>query len=471
MAMKNRASWSGQCAFILAAAASAIGLGNLWRFPYLVAQYGGGVFILIYLVLVVTFGFTLMLTEIAIGRRTQQSQLTAYTQIHRGWGFIGILSTLIPFIIVPYYCVIGGWVLKYAVTYAKMAFTGAPLLGEGAANSAAFFGSFISSSFSPFFYGLVFVIGCAVVIVMGVKNGIEKSNLILMPLLFILALAISIYVVCMPGSSEGLRYYFVPDFGTFKNAAGNFSFAQLAKTILGAMGQMFYSLSLAMGIMITYGSYVRKETNLVRAVNQIEIFDTLVAFLAGLMIVPAVYTFMGTEGMAGGPSLMFVSLPKVFGAMGFAGNIVGIVFFVTVAFAALTSSVSVMEAVVSSVMDKFHVKRQNAALGVVIVTLILGVVVCLGYNLLYFEVTLPNGSVGQVLDIMDYISNYCLMPVVAIANCILIGWILTPKTIIDEVTGKGIYKFGREKLYVVMIKIVAPILLLFLFMQSLGIFK
>ena len=241
--------------------------------------------------------------------------------------------------------------------------------------------------------------------------------------------------------------------------------------LMDAMGQLFYSISVAMGIMITYGSYVRKETNLVRAVNQIEIFDTLVAFLAGLMIVPAVYTFMGTEGMAGGPSLMFVSLPKVFGAMGFAGNIVGIVFFVTVAFAALTSSVSVMEAVVSSVMDKFHVKRQNAALSVVIVTLILGVVVCLGYNLLYFEVTLPNGSVGQVLDIMDYISNYCLMPIVAIATCILIGWILTPKTIIDEVTGKGIYKFGREKLYVVMIKIVAPILLLFLFMQSLGIFK
>ena len=496
MEMKNRASWSGQFAFILAAAASAIGLGNLWRFPYLVAQYGGGVFILIYLLLVVTFGFTLMLTEIAIGRRSQQSQLTAYTQIHRGWGFIGILSTLIPFIIVPYYCVIGGWVLKYAVTYAKMAFTGAPLLGEGAANSAAFFGSFISSSFSPFFYGLVFVIGCAVVIVMGVKNGIEKSNLILMPLLFILALAISIYVVCMPGSSEGLRYYFVPDFGTFKNAAGNFSFAQLAKTILGAMGQMFYSLSLAMGIMITYGSYMKRENNIEASVRRIEIFDTIISIIAGLMIIPVVYAFAVKTGvtpellaqcggdnalaaekavksaMNAGPGLMFVTLPRVFASIGAAGAWLGMAFFILVIFAAATSAISLYEACVASVCDVLKINRKAATFFTGVTIAFLSVFSALGYGV-WDKITVSSafkalGFTGgwtdiqlfklQFLDMFDFMTSSFLMPIVAVLTCIFIGWIVKPKVVIDEVEQNG-HKFRAKGFYCFMIRYFAPLLL------------
>jgi len=238
---------------------------------------------------------------------------------------------------------------------------------------------------------------------------------------------------------------------------------------MDAMGQLFYSISVAMGIMITYGSYVKKETNLVKSVNQIEFFDTLVAFLAGLMIIPAVYTFMGTEGMAAGPSLMFVSLPKIFEAMGGIGTAVGIAFFVMVAFAALTSSISLMEAVVSSFMDRLHLERKPAVLGVAALTAVLGLVVCLGYNVFYFDLTLPNGSVGQVLDVMDYISNYVLMPVVAIATCILVGWVIKPQAIIEEVTHGGI-SFGREKLYVVMVKFVTPIMLALLLLQSLGLF-
>ena len=225
-----------------------------------------------------------------------------------------------------------------------------------------------------------------------------------------------------------------------------------------------------MGIMITYGSYVKKETNLVKSVNQIEIFDTLVAFLAGMMIVPAVYTFMGTEGMAAGPSLMFISLPKVFEAMGAAGGVIGALFFVMVVFAALTSSVSVLEAVVSSVVDKAHVSRNRAIFGVTAFSLIVGVIVCLGYNGLYFELTLPNGSVGQILDVLDYISNYVLMPMVAIATCVLVGWVIGPRSIIEEVTQNG-ERFGREKLYVAMVKMAAPVLLFFLLLQSLGVIK
>jgi NSS family neurotransmitter:Na+ symporter len=225
-----------------------------------------------------------------------------------------------------------------------------------------------------------------------------------------------------------------------------------------------------MGIMITYGSYVKKDTNLVKSVNQIEIFDTLVAFLAGLMIVPAVYTFMGTEGMATGPSLMFVSLPKVFEAMGTAGSIIAVVFFVMVAFAALTSSVSIMEAIVSSCMDKFHISRKKSTVYVGVFAAIVGLVVCFGYNILFFKLTLPNGSTGQILDVLDYTSNNILMPVVAIATCILIGWIVKPKTVIDEVTQGGL-KFGRKGLYIVMVKFVVPALLLFLLLQALGILK
>lgn len=235
------------------------------------------------------------------------------------------------------------------------------------------------------------------------------------------------------------------------------------------MGQLFFSLSVAMGIMVAYGSYVKDEANLTKSINQIEIFDTAVAFLAGVMIIPAVFTFMGIEGMqASGPSLMFVSLPKVFAAMGEIGNIVGCLFFAMVLFAAITSAMSVMEAVVSSFMDQFHISRTKAACIEGIIALIAGIVVCLGYNLLYFEVTLPNGAVAQILDIMDYISNNLLMPVVAIGTCILIGWIVKPKVIIDEIEKSGC-KFGRKWLYIPMIKVVAPVLLIILLLKSAGI--
>ncbi|MCI7190053.1 MAG: sodium-dependent transporter, partial [Lachnospiraceae bacterium] len=260
----------------------------------------------------------------------------------------------------------------------------------------------------------------------------------------------------------GLKIYVIPD-------VENLTVKSFFSTLLDAMGQLFFSLSVAMGIMIAYGSYVKDEDNLVKSINQIEIFDTMVAFLAGVMIIPAVYTFMGREGMAAsGPSLMFISLPKVFSAMGRIGNLIGCLFFAMVLFAALTSAVSIMEAVVSSFMDRFHMSRARATLLEGAIALVGGIVVCLGYNKWYFEVKLPNGAVAQILDIMDYISNNCLMPLVAIGTCVLIGWIAKPKTIIDEVEKSGC-KFGRRKLYIVMIKYITPVLLLILLLKSLGI--
>ena len=466
---EKRGSFTGSIGFVLAAAGSAVGLGNIWRFPYLAAKDGGGVFLLFYLILALTFGFTLLVTEIAIGRKTGMSPLAAYEQLHPKMSWVGTIACLIPLIILPYYSVIGGWVLKYLFAY---------LSGNGSAAIAdTYFTGFITAQWIPLFWFLLFLGATVFVVYKGVNDGIERLSRILMPILVLLILGIAIFSLTLTYAAEdgttrtglqGFLIYIVPNFS-------GMSAKQFLVVLTDAMGQLFYSISVAMGIMITYGSYVKKDTNLVKSVNQIELFDTAVAFLAGMMIIPAVFTFMGTEGMsASGPALMFVALPKVFGQMGpFIGTAVGILFFITVAFAALTSSVSIMEAIVSSIMDKFHVDRKKAVMLVTVITLILGILVCLGYNLLYFEAVLPNTPAGknaQILDILDYISNYVLMPVVSIATCIFIGWVIKPKGIMDEITLNGEH-FGREKLYVIMVKYVTPVMLLLLLLQALGIIK
>lgn len=460
---KNRNSFSGSIGFVLAAAGSAVGLGNIWRFPYLAAKDGGGLFLVLYLILALTFGFTLLTTEVAIGRKTKQSPLTAYGKLKEKWKFLGVLACLVPVIILPYYCVIGGWVVKYFATY---------LTGDGSSASMdGYFTDYITQEKQPIIQMVIFLLVVSFIIYKGVNKGIESFSKILMPALLLLVVGIAVFALTIhstdsTGASrtglEGFLIYVIPDLKGL-TVKGFFT------VLLDAMGQLFFSLSVAMGIMIAYGSYVRDDADLVKSINQIEIFDTVVAFLAGVMIIPAVYTFMGREGMAAsGPSLMFVSLPKVFASMGKIGNIVGCLFFVMVLFAALTSAVSVMEAVVSSFMDQFHMSRTKATVIETIIALAGGVAVCLGYNKWYFDITLPNGAHAQVLDIMDYISNNCLMPLVAIGTCILIGWVVKPKAIIAEVEKTG-SKFGRKGLYIVMIQYVVPVLLVILLFKSLGI--
>lgn len=459
----KRSSFSGSIGFVLAAAGSAVGLGNIWRFPYLAAKDGGGLFLVTYVILALTFGFALLTTEIAIGRKTAQSPLTAYKKLHPKWGWIGIFSCLIPAIILPYYSVIGGWILKYLAAF---------ITDAGATVADGYFTGFITAQWSPILWFLVFLGATTFVVYKGVDKGIERISTVLMPILLVLIVGIALFSLTLSHTDangiartgmEGLLIYIIPNFE-------GLTLSKFLNILMDAMGQLFYSISVAMGIMIAYGSYVKKDTNLVKSVNQIEIFDTLVAFLAGLMIIPAVYTFMGTEGMASGPSLMFVSLPKIFEAMGSIGSFIGIAFFVMVSFAALTSSISLMEAIVSCAMDHFHWERKKSTLAVALLSLVLGVIVCLGYNVFYFDLTLPNGSVGQVLDVMDYISNYVFMPVVAIATCILVGWVIKPQAIIEEITFGGI-RFGREKLYVVMVKFVTPVMLALLLAQSLGLLR
>lgn len=448
---------------MLAAAGSAVGLGNIWRFPYLAAKDGGGIYLVVYLILALTFGFTLLTTEIAIGRKTKQSPLTAYGKLKSKWGFLGVFACLVPIIILPYYCVIGGWVVKYFLAY---------LTGDGTRAAADnYFTDYIGGELQPVLLMVVFLVVVALIIFRGVNKGIESCSKILMPLLLLLVIGIAVFSMTIHYKDdagvtrtgiEGFKIYVVPDFEGM-TVKGFFT------VLLDAMGQLFFSLSVAMGIMIAYGSYVRDDANLGKSINQIEIFDTVVAFLAGVMIIPAVYTFMGKEGMAAsGPSLMFVSLPKVFASMGKIGNLVGILFFAMVLFAALTSAVSVMEAVVSSFMDKFHLSRIKAAAIETGIALAGGILVCFGYNKMYFDIKLPNGAHAQILDVLDYISNNCLMPLVAIGTCILIGWVMKPKVVIEEVEKSGC-KFGRRKLYIVMIRYIAPVLLVILLLKSLGI--
>lgn len=463
MKEKDRNLFSGSVGFVLAAAGSAVGLGNIWRFPYLAAKDGGGLFLVVYLILALTFGFAMLTTEIAIGRKTNQSPLTAYKEIKKGWGILGILASLVPVLIMPYYCVIGGWVLKYFFAY---------LTGDGMQTAAdGYFTEFIGGEVQSIVMLLMFLTLVAYVVFRGVNHGIESFSKIVMPILILLVIGISAFSMTLDYTAadgtvrtgwDGFLIYIIP------NLEG-VTLQGLFTVVMDAMGQLFFSLSVAMGIMVTYGSYVKKDANLVKSINHIEAFDTTVAFLAGVMIIPAVYTFMGTEGLAAsGPSLIFVSLPKVFEAMGTIGNIIGVLFFAMVLFAALTSAVSIMEAVVSGLMDKFHLSRRKATIIELVIAVTGGVIVCLGYNRLYFNITLPNGISAQMLGMLDYASNYLVMPVVAILTCFLVGWVVKPVTVINEVEKSGV-TFKRKKLYTIMIKFVAPILLLILLLKSLGI--
>lgn len=459
---KKTNHFSGQVGFVLAAAGSAVGVGNLWRFPYLAAKDGGGLFLLVYLALVLTFGFTLLTSDIAIGRRTKKSAIGAYTEMHPRWRFLGILTFLVPVLIMTYYAVIGGWITKYAVSY---------LTGQAAAAAQDnYFTSFISSPVSPVVFALLFMGVTAFIVYNGVQDGIERVSRYMMPVLLVLVVVIASYSLTlrhtdasgqMRTGMEGFVYYLTPHLE-------GLTVSRFLQILLDAMSQLFFSLSVSMGIMITYGSYVKPDVNLNRAVNQIEFFDTGVALLAGAMIIPAVYVFSGVEGMGAGPSLMFVSLPKVFNAMGAAGVVVGVLFFVAAIFATLTSCISVLESIVANCMEILHTSRKKTVLVLSGVYLAASAVIALGYSIFYFEVQLPNGSTGQLLDIMDYVSNSVMMPLIALLSTILIGWVVGPDYVVEEME-KGGARFTRKKIYRVMIRYVAPVMMLVLFLQSTGI--
>ena len=445
---KSRSSFTGKIGFVLAAAGSAVGLGNIWRFPYLAAQYGGGLFLLVYLLLAVTFGFALMCVEIAIGRKTGQSAINAYGKLNKKFTFLGWLGAIVPAIILPYYSVIGGWVTKYMTVYIK---------GDvAAAANNDYFGSFVSNTWSSIGFFMIFLGVTAVIVLLGVEKGIEKVSKFMMPVLIALTIFIAVYSMTLPGAMEGVKYYVVPNFD-------GFTLGKLGKTLLAAMGQLFYSMSLAMGIMITYGSYMKKDVSIEKSVRQIELFDTGIAFLAGLMVIPAVFAFSGGEADVGkGPSLMFVALPQVFDFMGpTSGRIVGTLFFLLVLLAALTSSISLMETVVSIVRDKTGWSRKPACLAVFLGCIIIGLPSALGFGVLS---NIKPLGLDDILTFFDFISNSVIMPIVALITCIFVGYILKPKALIEEIEIGG--KFKAKTLFTIVIKFIAPVFITLILISS-----
>lgn len=440
---KTRSGFSGKLGFVLAAAGSAVGLGNIWRFPYLAAKYGGGMFLLVYILLAITFGFTLMVAEIALGRKAQLSAVSAFAKFNRKFAFLGYLASLVPIIILPYYSVIGGWVTKYLVAFCSG--------GMSSAAQDGYFNNFISSTGEPILYFSVFLGLTALVVLFGVEKGIEKVSKFMMPVLVVLSIGVAIYSACLPGAMKGVIYYLKPDFSHFS-----------VTTVLAAMGQLFYSMSLAMGIMITYGSYMKKEVNIESATRQISLFDTGIAFFAGLMIIPAVFSFSGGDesALGQGPGLMFVTLPKVFETFP-GGTYIGALFFILVLLAALTSSISLMETVVSIFIDKFGWKRNVTCLIVLIGSIVLGLLSTLGYGV-WADIKIIG---MQFLDFFDFISNSVIMPLVALITCIFIGYFIKPQTLIDEVETESA-RFKSKKMFVVMIKYISPIFILLILISS-----
>lgn len=438
--MKNhnhkRSTFSGKLGFVLSAAGASVGLGNIWRFPYLAAKYGGGIFLLIYILLALTFGYTMIMAETSIGRMTKKSPVGAYASFGRSkWlSFGGWINAVIPLLIVPYYSVIGGWVIKYLVGY---------LTGNGSALAAdGYFSIFISDGFSTEICFLIFAGITLGIIYAGVRNGIERVSKFMMPILVVLSVMIAVYSMTRPGAVRGIQYFLVPNLK-------NFSWM----TVVTAMGQMFYSLSIAMGILITFGSYMKKDISIEGSTEHVEIFDTAIAIMAGLMIIPAVFAFSGgdPDTLQAGPALMFITIPKVFANMGM-GTFVGVLFFILVLFAALTSSIALTESSVSTIEDELGWSRKKSTLLVAVVMVILGTLSCLGYG--------PLASVTiigmQFLDFFDFMTNSVMMPIAAIATCLLVSRVIGVEKIEEEVTQGG-KPFKRKRVFNMMIRRLCPI--------------
>ena len=443
----NRGSFSGKIGFVLSAAGASVGLGNIWRFPYLCAKYGGGIFLFVYILLALTFGYTMIVAETAIGRNTKKSPVGAFNTLSKGKSRLmvagGWINAVIPILIVPYYSVIGGWVCRYLFEYIR----------SDAASVASdnFFVDFITDGSASEFWFIVFAILVLGVIFMGVENGIERVSKLVMPVLVVLALIICVYSVTRPGALEGVKYLFIPNFQNFS-----------IMTLVTAMGQMFYSLSIAMGILITFGSYVKKEVSIDESTRQVEFFDTAIAIMASLMIIPAVFSFYnGDQSMLkAGPSLMFITMPKIFASMGF-GKIIGILFFALVLFAAVTSAIALTESAVSTFSDEFGWSRRNGTLIMAFVMISLGSLSSLGNGPLA-GVTLLG---MQFLDFFDFITNSIMMPVAALATCFLITRYMGIEKLSMEVEQDG-HPFQRKHIFSFMIRFLCPLFVLIILVSA-----
>lgn len=423
--MEKKGQWASSLGFILATAGAAVGLGNLWKFPYLMGKNGGFQFLITYLIFIAVLGLPVMITEMSIGRMTGKGPVQAYENLNPKSKIIGIMGILCAFIILSYYSVIGGWILKYIVSYVT------------SLSAPADFSAYIAEPAAPVIWHLVFMACTGFVCYRGTK-GIEKASRFMMPGLLVLLVVIVIRSLTLPGASQGVDFVF--------KINGGFDL----KSVPAALGQVFYSLSLCMGITITYGSYLNKKENIPKNALIVAGLDTFVAILAGLAIFPAVFAF-GLEP-AQGPSLTFGTLPKVFESMS-GGWIFALLFFGLMFFAALTSAIALLECVVSSVLDHFKCKRRTAVLFVALGVFLLGIPSALSFGVLG-DVTILNYS---VFDFMGMLTDNILMPIGGILMCIFVGWIWGPKRILQHVESDGI-SFKLKKAWLICIRFITPIL-------------
>ena len=452
---KKKNGFASGIGFVLAAAGSAVGLGNLWGFPYKTATYGGAAFVIVYIICVLFIGSIAMIAEVYLGKRSQANTITAFKKVNKNLGFIGMLAIIIPTLIICYYSVLGGWTVRFATN----SFQSIEL-----ANNANSFGAFISNIYEPIFYVLIFIVLASVIIMAGVKEGIEKASKVLMPALFIIVVFVAIYAVCLgSGVSAGLDFYLNPDF----SALG-------FDGVVAAMGQAFYSLSLGMGIMIAYGSYTGEKIKIGKSTLMICIFDTMVALIAGLAIFSSIGHFnpnaFGNDGnlALGGVGLMYQTLPQVFASLGAFGQVVSFLFFVMVVIAALTSVISLLEVATQFVIQKFKVARKKATFILALVCFIVSIPVAWSVGGAFDGAITIFGF--DILTFFDEMTNTVLMPVGALLSCITIGWLiekgplkkrLNPFSTLRALEDDGLKlgKFG--KFFAVMIKYVTPLLILF----------
>lgn len=439
----EREKWSSDFGFLMASAGSAVGLGNLWKFPYLAGSSGGAIFLIFYFVLLVILGIPILLVEMSIGRKTRLNAIGACEKIRKGWGFVGAIGIFGAFVILSYYNVIGGWIIKYLFTY---------IFQGHIINPDTCFAEFSSSAFEPIIWLTVFLTFSALIVINGVSGGIEKISKIFLPLLLVFIIVLAVVSLALPGSSAGVRFFLVPDFSTING------FSDIAKIFLNAMGQVFFSLSLGMGTLITYGSYLDKNADIQKNSVAIPLIDTFIAIMAGFAILPAVFSF-GMKPDAGA-GLLFQTLPNVFERMT-AGRFLAIIFFLLVFFAGITSSVSLLEVITSYFIDNHNWERKKAVIIVSVAVGIMGIFASLSFGAV--KINLFGMS---FFDFLTFLSDKILMPIGGFLLCILVGWLWGTKNIADEISSDGKYKFRYEKLLSFSLRYLTPVMILIILISS-----
>ncbi|RHJ94140.1 sodium-dependent transporter [Parabacteroides bouchesdurhonensis] len=450
MTTNTRATFGSKIGVILATVGCAVGLGNIWRFPYMVGSNGGAAFLLIYVICILLLGLPVMITEFFIGRRSRRNAAGAFKVMAPGtkWSFIGYNGVLAAFLILGFYSVVAGWTLEYII----QAFSGS-LSGKTAADFAVEFETFSSGIIRPIGWTIAFIALTHLIIISGVKSGIERASKVMMPVLFFILVALCIRSVTLPDATEGLKFLFHPDFEKITSSV-----------VLSAMGQAFFSLSIGMGCLITYASYFGKETNLQTTALQVTLLDTLVAILAGIMIFPAVFSFHIAP--TAGPELVFITLPNVFEQLPL-GWLWSFIFFVLLALAALTSTISLHEVATAYVHEEYHMSRKKAAWFVSIGVLILGVISSLSFGILK-EYTIFGLT---FFDALDYLTAKIMLPLGGMFICIYVGMRVDRKILKEELTNKGTIPFHFFNTYAFFMKYISPIAIGIIFLNELGIIK